>query len=150
MPARPIRLISAPGGISFEIGIDVPIEELLVLIVREAALRVMLIGQLSLDGELIVSFDGPVEDAVFDRAARAPPILITDDEALSASFDNFAVGDRWRGLIHLADGPGHPVHGDKLARVDRHDAFTHVRDTLATWRQARRASHAAGDVTPSE
>jgi hypothetical protein len=115
----------------------VPIEELLVLIVREAALRVMLIGQLSLDGEVLVSFDGPVDDAVLERTARAPAILITDDDTLAASFDRFAAGDRWRGLIHLADHRGHPVRDAKVARVARSEAFAHVRDTLQTWREAR-------------
>ncbi|MFA5965630.1 MAG: hypothetical protein WC804_16565 [Sphingomonas sp.] len=134
---------------SFEIGIDVPIEELLVLVIREAALRVMLIGQLTLVGESIVSFDGAVDDIVFDRAARPPAILITDDAALGASFEHFAVGDRWRGLIQLADDRGYPVRGAKIARVDRHDAFAHVSETLTTWRQARRATPAAADLTPS-
>ncbi|CAN5523653.1 hypothetical protein BH10PSE14_BH10PSE14_19050 [soil metagenome] len=127
-----------------------PVEELLVLVVREAALRVMLIGQLSLAGELVVSFDGPVDNAVFERAARAPAILITDDEALGASFEHFASGDRWRGLIHLADDRGHPVRGHKVARVDSSEAFAHVRETLATWRQARQTKPVVSDVTPLE
>lgn len=134
---------------SFEIGIDVPIEELLVLVIREAALRVMLIGQLTLGGELIVSFDGPVENPVLDRTARSPAILITDDDALGASFERFAAGDRWRGLIHLADGSGHPVRGEKIARVDSREAVAQVRETLARWRQARQNPPAVRAVTPS-
>lgn len=135
---------------SFEIGIDVPADELLVLVVREPALRVMLVGQLSLDGESIVSFDGPIANAALERIARPPAILITDDEALGASFATIAAGERWRGLIHLADQPDVPVEGDKVARLDRREAFAQISATLATWRRAKRVSRTLADLTPSE
>jgi hypothetical protein len=125
----------------------VPADELLVLVVRDAALRVMLVGQLSLGGESIVSFDGPVADAAFERIARAPAILITDDEMLGGTFAEMAQGERWRGLIFIADDR---AGGDKVARVDRRDAFAQVSATLAAWRTARRSPRALADLTPSE
>ncbi|MEG3143407.1 hypothetical protein U1839_01960 [Sphingomonas sp. RT2P30] len=144
------RLADFAARNSIEIGIDVPADELLVLVVRDAALRVMLVGQLSLGGESIVSFDGPIADAAFERIARPPAILITDDEALGASFAAIAEGERWRGLIHLADDRDDPVRGDKVARVDRREAFAQVSATIASWRRARHTRRALADLTTSE
>jgi len=115
--------------------IDVTFDELLVLIVRDAALRGLLIGQLSLAGEVLVTYDGPLDDSAFDRTARPPAILITDDDAVAALFWILARGDRWRGFIHLADGA--PARTDKVARVDRAEAAAQVRETLTIWRTAR-------------
>ncbi len=110
----------------------------------------MLVGQLSLGGESIVSFDGPIVDAVFERIARPPAILITDDDMLAASFEHLAASERWRGLIHLADDPRDPVRDDKVARVDRREAYAQVSETLAAWRTARSAPRDVADLTPSE
>ncbi|MES2043740.1 MAG: hypothetical protein V4475_07670 [Pseudomonadota bacterium] len=115
--------------------IDVTFDELLVLIVREAALRGLLIGQLSLAGEVLVTYDGPLDDTAFDRTARPPAILITDDETVAALFGILARGDRWRGFIHVADCG--PTRTDKVATVDRAQATAQIRETLTMWRTAR-------------
>jgi hypothetical protein len=115
--------------------IDVTFDELLVLIVREAALRGLLIGQLSLAGEVLVTYDGPLDDTTFDRIARPPAILITDDGAVAALFATLAQGDRWRGFIHLADGT--PTCSGRVATVDRARATAQIRETLTMWRTAR-------------
>ncbi len=115
--------------------IDVTFDELLVLIVRDAALRGLLIGQLSLAGEVLVTYDGPLDDTAFDRTARPPAILITDDEAVAALFAILAQGDRWRGFIRLGDGG--PACIDKIATVDRAQAAAQIRETLTIWRTAR-------------
>ncbi len=115
--------------------IDVTFDELLVLIVREAALRGLLIGQLSLAGEVLVTYDGPLDDTAFDRIARPPAILITDDGAVAALFATLAQGDRWRGFIHLAEGA--PTCTGKVATVDRAQATAQIRETLTMWRTAR-------------
>jgi hypothetical protein len=118
------------------VGIDVTFDELLVLIVRDAALRGLLIGQLSLAGEVLVTYDGALDDTAFDRIARPPAILITDDDDVAILFETMAEGDRWRGFIHLADGRDTP-RTHKVARVDRARASEQIRETLALWRQAR-------------
>jgi hypothetical protein len=120
----------------FGAGVDVTFDELLVLVVRDAALRGLLIGQLSLAGEVLVTYDGALGDAAFDRIARPPAILITDDPMVAASFEPLAGGDRWRGFIHLGDTYDAP-RTRKVARVDRAEAAAQIRETLAAWRQAR-------------
>jgi len=118
------------------VGIDVTFDELLVLVVRDAALRGLLIGQLSLAGEVLVTYDGALDDTAFDRTARPPAILITDDDNVAISFETLAEGDRWRGFIHLADEYDAPrMH--KMARVERARASEQIRETLTIWRQAR-------------
>jgi hypothetical protein len=118
------------------VGIDVTFDELLVLIVRDAALRGLLIGQLSLAGEVLATYDGALDDPAFDRIARPPAMLITDDDDVARSFETMAEGDRWGGFIHLADGrDASPTH--KVAKVDRARACEQIRETLAVWRQAR-------------
>ncbi len=112
-------------------------EVLLVLIVRDAALRSMLIGQLSLDGELLVTYDGSLDDEVFDRSARPPAILITDDDGVAAPFDALARGDRWLGFIHLVEEGAMPHAEGKVARVARGDAPLQIRAALARWRGPR-------------
>lgn len=115
--------------------IDVTFDELLVLIVRDAALRGLLIGQLSLAGEVLVTYDGSLDDTAFDRTARAPAILITDDDTVAGLFGTMAKGDRWRGFIHLADDG--PACTGKIAAVDRAQATAQIREILALWRTAR-------------
>jgi hypothetical protein len=117
-------------------GIDVTFDELLVLIVRDAALRGLLIGQLSLAGEVLVTYDGSLDDTAFDRIARPPAILITDDAVVAALFEALAEGDRWHGFIHLSE-EYHAPRARKIVRVDRAQAATQICATLATWRQAR-------------
>jgi hypothetical protein len=116
--------------------IDVTFDELLVLIVRDAALRGLLIGQLSLAGEVLVTYDGSLDDTTFDRTARPPVILITDDDAVAARFETLVEGDRWRGFIHLVD-EYEASHTHKMARVDRARATAQICETLAAWRHAR-------------
>jgi hypothetical protein len=117
-------------------GIDITFDELLVLIVRDAALRGLLIGQLSLAGEVLVTYDGSLDDRTFDRTARPPAILITDDDIVAGRFEALVTGDRWRGFIHLVDQDG-ASHGHRVARVDRAQAAAQIRDTLTAWRNAR-------------
>ena len=111
-------------------------EELLVLIVRDAALRGALIGHLSLDGELLITYDGPVDDAALDRSARPPAILITDDDDVAALFATLAGGGRWIGFIHLTDGHAAPAPGEQVACVGRAAAPLRIRETLLRWRGA--------------
>lgn len=118
------------------VGIDVTFDELLVLVVRDAALRGLLIGQLSLAGEVLVTYDGALDDTAFDRTARPPAILITDDDNVAISFETMAESDRWRGFIHLADGRDAPP-AQKVAKVDRARAAEQIRETLTVWRTAR-------------
>ena len=118
------------------IDIDVTFDELLVLIVRDAALRGLLIGQLSIAGEVLVTYDGPLDDTTFERTARPPAILITDDDMVAVQFDTLVEGDRWRGFIHLVDDYDAP-RTHKVAKVDRARAAEQIRDTLTVWRQAR-------------
>ncbi len=91
--------------------IDVTFDELLVLIVREAALRGLLIGQLSLAGEVLVTYDGPLDDTAFDRTARPPAILITDDEAVAA----FQLLCKLEGIIPALESAHALAHVLKLA-----------------------------------
>jgi hypothetical protein len=114
----------------------VTFDELLVLIVRDAALRGLLIGQLSLAGEVLVTYDGPLDDAAFVRVARPPAILITDDGMVAAGFDGLADGDRWRGFIYLVE-EGAVRRAGRIAWVDRARAAPQIRETLTAWRQAR-------------
>ena len=108
---------------------------LLVLIVRDAALRGVLIGQLSLDGELLVTFDGSMDDAAFDRSARPPAVLITDDDGVAARFDELAAGDRWCSFLHLCDDVGAAPHScPRAVRIARSDAPAQIRVALAGWR----------------
>lgn len=120
----------------FGSGIDVTFDELLVLIVRDAALRGLLIGQLSLAGEVLATYDGALGDMAFDRIARPPAILITDDAMVAARFEALADGDRWHGFIHLGD-EYHAPRARKIVRVDRAQAAAQICATLAAWRQAR-------------
>ena len=130
-------------------GIDVIFDELLVLIVRDAALRGLLIGQLSLAGEVLVTYDGALEDPAFDRTARSPAILVTDDSAVAASFETLIEGDRWRGFIYLGD-PHHAPRTGKIASVDPTQATPQIRATLAAWRQARPGEQAQpGEIIPA-
>lgn len=115
---------------------DVSSDELLVLIVRDPVLRGLLIGHLSLSGEVLVTFDGALDDEVLDRIAPPPAVLITDDDAVAARFPARDGRDRWVGLIHLSDGEAAP-HGERRARIDPARAGQQVIDTLAAWRVAR-------------
>lgn len=118
------------------VGLDVTFDELLVLIVREAALRGLLIGQLSLAGEVLVTYDGALDDKALDRIAPPPAILVTDDDLVAARFIALADGDRWSGFIHLCDTYD-PPGPRRLTRVDRSRAGAQIRETLTAWRMAR-------------
>lgn len=118
------------------VGVDVTFDELLVLIVRDAALRGLLIGQLSLAGEVLVTYDGSLDDKALDRTARPPAILITDDDLVAARMVTLADDDRWYGFIHLADRYDAP-RTRRHARVDRARAGAQICETLAAWRLAR-------------
>lgn len=118
------------------VGLDVTFDELLVLIVRDAALRGLLIGQLSLAGEVLVTYDGSLDDKALDRTAPPPAILISDDDLVAMRFIALADGDRWSGFIHLCDTYDAPGPR-RFTRVDRSRAGAQIRETLTAWRMAR-------------
>ena len=118
------------------VGTDVTFDELLVLIVRDAALRGLLIGQLSIAGEVLVTYDGSLDDKALDRTAPPPAILITDDDLVASRFVALVDGDRWYGFIHLTDGYDVPC-SHRRTRVDRAQAGAQICETLAAWRSAR-------------
>src|SRR5438045_3065411 len=81
--------------------------ELIVLIVRNDALRSALIARLSLQGESLVTLDVGPQDPVLDRIARAPKILVVDSESLGDQLSSLVDGGGWKRIIILADHARH-------------------------------------------
>ncbi len=106
--------------------------ELLVLIVRESALRSALIARLSLAGESIVTLTGDPGDPILDRIAPAPKILIVDSESLGDGLQLLLDSEKWARIIILADRA--EEFADRVCVIDRRDALAAVGRDLTRWR----------------
>jgi hypothetical protein len=107
--------------------------ELIVLIVRNDALRSALIARLSLQGESLVTLDVGPQDPVLDRIARAPKILVVDSESLGDQLSSLVDGGGWKRIIILADHARHSS-SDQVCTIDRREALFAVGRELALQR----------------
>ena len=107
--------------------------ELIVLIVRNDALRSALIARLSLQGESLVTLDVGPQDPVLDRIARAPKILVVDSESLGDQLSSLVESGGWKRIIILADHALHSSSG-QVCTIDRQEALVAVGRELALQR----------------
>jgi len=103
--------------------------EVIVLIVRNDALRSALIARLSLQGESLVTLDVDPQDPVLDRIARAK-ILVLDSESLGDQLPSLLDGGQWKRIIILADH-ARASSSNQVCTIDRREAHIEVGRELA-------------------
>ena len=103
--------------------------EVIVLIVRNDALRSALIARLSLQGESLVTLDVDPQDPVLDRIAHAK-ILVLDSESLGDQLPSLLDGGQWKRIIILADR-ARENSSDRVSTIDRREAHIEVGRELA-------------------
>jgi hypothetical protein len=104
-------------------------QEVIVLIVRNDALRSALIARLSLQGESLMTLDVDPQDPVLDRIARAK-ILVLDSESLGDQLPSLLDGGQWKRIIVLADRAWESS-SNEVCTIDRREAHIEVGRELA-------------------
>lgn len=109
--------------------------DILVLVIRDAGLRSMLSGRLSIEGELVMTYEGPYDARALARLARDPSILVTDDATVARRSAAPAAADPWIGRILIVARRTRSQVNDNLEIVDRATAARDIRLTLERWRE---------------
>ncbi|CAN5413461.1 hypothetical protein BH10PSE15_BH10PSE15_08780 [soil metagenome] len=110
--------------------------ELIVLMLREIALRCALIGQLTTGGETVLSFDGNPLNIVIAKTVTLPAILIIDEPTLGAHLCAIRKLKRWDRIIVLSDRQHTPEHPCDPNWIALDDVPAGIIAVLRAWRTA--------------
>jgi hypothetical protein len=113
-----------------------PAKELIVLIVRDVALRSALIARLSLEGESLVTLNADPLDPLVARVAARPTILVIDTHTLDGRLERLHATDRWERIIILGDSAD-GVDTGRACLIDPGKGILAVGHELARWRLER-------------
>lgn len=110
--------------------------ELIVMIVQDYGLRSLLIGRLSLDGEILVTLNRDPLDPQVARVAAPDSVLIIDVESLGDRLEALLAEDRWSRIIILSEQV-EETGSDRSCMIDPRGGYTAVCAELARWRGGR-------------
>lgn len=109
--------------------------ELLVIVIRDPALRCALVGELSLEGESLLTLDAAQLSRAIEPISPRPAILITDVDGPADEFHGLRMLYPWDLILVTNDLGQIPHTGGPLLVVGRRDALTLIPAALANWRR---------------
>ena len=110
--------------------------ELLVIVIRDPALRSALVGELSLDGESLLTLNAPQLPRAIGPISPRPAILIADIDEPGDEFHELRMLYPWDLILVAHDRDEIADAGEPILVVERRDALTLIPAALASWRRA--------------